>query len=1034
MTCYGQKEPDKPVTMRCNPCTIKGFETRLEKICNCKINSGAETADQLFLLTFSVKKASIDSTFDIALKGHPFSKNFYRDAAGNRVYEIYFLPAAGPAVKNVTGHHPAKMLKPVLLTFFNGFDHVPAMTTPGAFHVVEKKELSRVISPNMTAHIIPAGSGILAGPGAANPAGFSIHGIHTFQSYPSPLIIRDNFPIAGGLSTINPLDIETITILKDAVSAAPWGGFSSNNLLVLSSAQGKYNSPMSITMTMNTSFTQRPRLLKVPRLSTDSFISAERQFYNNGYYNDFGPNHPYTPAVVILQQRSANALTDDAANHLLTALGKNDLLAAVDKYFYRPAVSQQYHAGISGGGANSKYYLGLGIDHDPTTLMRNRDDRFTLHSNYTFRTLSGRLETSLLFGFADINRRLNNTGSIPISTPYDQLADVSGNPLALAYQYNDIYMDTVGGGGHYLDTRYRPLEELRLADNRYSHRNAYGEVDLNWHAAKGLTASGLFRLYRDWSSEQNFYNAATYFVRDNVNFKDVPYGDMKNSVDTTGKGYNLRTQLRYTTSGGKPVQLISLLGAEFGSYRSAGVIKSEQGLGNPKKTSSLSTIPGTVDRYASIYSNLSLALYQRYSLFGSYRIDAANFIGIDVDQQWVPFWAMGYAQQLLKLDTTKGRSPALLKARLSYGRNGNHSNRNANLSTQLQANSIYGTPQTGIVNAQYPGLTYEKSYVATAGLDFNLLRDSAYPRGRIYGSIDVYRKRATDLLARDTLAPATGWSNFISNSGGITGNGLDLVLNTVNIRGPFEWTTSLLLSIVHDKVSRYRNQPSSPLYYVQRNVPMVGRSPAGLYSYKLAGLDPANGDPRGWLGNHVSNDYVKLQNDTSAGMVYSGSWQPQFFGNVLNSFTYKNFCLSLGFSFEAGFYIRRPGVNYSGMADGLTAGNPEFSLRWMKPGDEKKTSIPSLPVTISPDRDNFYNYSTATIVRGDYIRWRDCQLGYSLDFAKDKPLKQAIFYLYVANLGLIWRANRYKIDPDAATNPYNAPTPKSFSLGTRLNF
>jgi hypothetical protein len=275
----------------------------------------------------------------------------------------------------------------------------------------------------------------------------------------------------------------------------------------------------------------------------------------------------------------------------------------------------------------------------------------------------------------------------------------------------------------------------------------------------------------------------------------------------------------------------------------------------------------------------------------------------------------------------------------------------------------------------------------------------------------------------------------MSNRGGITGHGFDLVLNTVNIAHPFQWTTSLLLSIVQDKISSYANQPSSPLYYVQKGYFKVGSSPAALFSYLPAGLDPANGDPQGYLKNgQISKDYVKLQNDSGSKMVYSGSWQPQLFGNILNTFSYKNLSVSVGLSFEAKFNIRRPLLNYSAMAGDQSAGTADFNKRWIKPGDDQITNVPSLPAVNSPDRDKYYQYSTASIIPGDLLRLKDVQFSYTLNPGRNRLFKQCTFYGYVANLGLIWRANRYKIDPDAINNPYNPPAPRSFSGGIRLKF
>ncbi|HEY4287944.1 MAG TPA: hypothetical protein VGN00_12655 [Puia sp.] len=1045
---YGQ---ETRISMECHPCSLSLLSDSIERACRCRITSVAESPDQLFLLNFSARNKTVSRLFKIAFRGHPYVLHSHMDN-GHYSYD-FDLPAPVKPVQSLKGNikHgsglPFKLLTPVVLSWFNGIDHVAAITAPGAFDTIGDKTRDRVVTTNV-ANLVAEGSGVLPGAGAGNALGLAIHGLHSLNTKASITIVRDNFiwnTIFGSFQGINPFDYPVITILKDAGSSAIWGGFSSNNVIVFSSAEGKYGQPLAISVTMNTSLTQRPDLFYRPRLSSDSFISAQKSFFRDKYYDNV-PNpdsHPFTPAVKILRQLAAKTLTQEAADQQLALLGKGNLLTDIDKYFYRPAFSQQFHAGISGSGRDSRYYVGLGIDHDPTTQTRNKDDRFTLHANYTFRSRNNRLETTLLFDLADINRLRNNPGSIPVSTPYAQLADAVGHPLSVTWQNNDSWTDTAGGG-HYQDWRYRPLDELRLADNRYSRRNVYGQINLTWHIISGFSASSFFRLYRDRALEKDLYSTATYYVRNTVNTNmtingntilyGTPPGPMRNTFDTTDRSYNWRTQLKYTSPDKKSWRLTGLLGAEISDVSTTGRELTEQAIGTLSSTTALDTTVQLFNRYASAFANGSFSLHQRYSLYGTYRMDAANFIGIDTYRKWVPFWSMGYSEQLLKIDTIEGEFPTTLKARVSYGRNGSPSNRTASLSTQLLALSSYGTQQSGIVNAPDPGLTYEKNRILNLGLDFNLLRDADSPHGRIYGAIDLYAKWATNLLGMDSLAPSTGWTSIESNSASIRGTGLDFALYTDNIRGDLSWSTRVLLSLVKDKVIRYGNQPSSPVSYVQMGVPKVGKSPAELISYKWAGLDGSNGDPMGWLGKRKSNDYVKLQNDATGGLAFSGSWMPQFFGNILNTFRYKNVSLSLAISFEADYYIRRPSLSYSAMAADVSGGEIDFNRRWQTSGDEKRTNVPSLPAVNSTDRDLFYQYSEATVIRADNVRWKDWRLDYTLKGKKGNALKEAVFYLYINNPGIIYRANKYKIDPESIGNWYTVPVPRSWSLGVRFNY
>jgi hypothetical protein len=219
---------------------------------------------------------------------------------------------------------------------------------------------------------------------------------------------------------------------------------------------------------------------------------------------------------------------------------------------------------------------------------------------------------------------------------------------------------------------------------------------------------------------------------------------------------------------------------------------------------------------------------------------------------------------------------------------------------------------------------------------------------------------------------------------------------------------------------------------------MVGKPVTALYSYKYAGLDNT-GDPVGLIKNQDqfqrNKDYVQLQNDPNTAVVYSGASQPQLFGHWLNTFSYRGFSLSAGVTLKAAFVIRRPTVNYGDMANGLSAGETDYNRRWMKPGDERITNIPALPAQNPFGRDAFFASSEATITRGDFIRFQDCRFSYLFPPCRigHLGLKQLELYAYANNLVILWRANKFGIDPDASFTG-GLPASRTWSVGTKISF
>ncbi len=215
--------------------------------------------------------------------------------------------------------------------------------------------------------------------------------------------------------------------------------------------------------------------------------------------------------------------------------------------------------------------------------------------------------------------------------------------------------------------------------------------------------------------------------------------------------------------------------------------------------------------------------------------------------------------------------------------------------------------------------------------------------------------------------------------------------------------------------------------------PLQGKPLYAIYSYPWAGLDPATGDPRGYLNGVASKDYTAIQAAaTPRNLVYNGSSRPVWFGAFRNTFGYKAISLSANISYELGYYFRRNSVRY-GSDYGLSQQHGDYALRWQKPGDELHTIVPSLPLVSNQQRDDFYTYSSALVEKGDNIRLQDINISYTwnkgtLNFLPGLGMQ---VYIYAANLGILWRANHEHLDPEAG---YTYPAPRTVAGGIRLTY
>ena len=221
-------------------------------------------------------------------------------------------------------------------------------------------------------------------------------------------------------------------------------------------------------------------------------------------------------------------------------------------------------------------------------------------------------------------------------------------------------------------------------------------------------------------------------------------------------------------------------------------------------------------------------------------------------------------------------------------------------------------------------------------------------------------------------------------------------------------------------------------------IPIIGAPLFGIYSYRSGPLTNT-GDPQGYIGGKLSTDYTTIiKNTTPDSLLYNGPSRPAVFGSLRNTFVYRQFSLSFNIVYKFNYYFRRVSMSdVSSIATG-SQGNEDYLNRWQKPSDELSTTVPNmLYPPFNSNRQTFYNNSSALIDKGDNIRLQDISISYDVNKAQLKsfPFDHVQLYLYVNNIGILWRANKDGLDPDLFSGSLNAiPLPKSFSIGLRANF
>lgn len=963
-----------------------------------------------------------------------------------------------------------------------GFQKITKDKSPGSFVKIDNELINRRIST----HIIDRMEGITSGlifnknvNPSVNQSSLSIRGRTTIYANPNPLIVVDNFPYAGDINNINPNDVESITVLKDADAASIWGAYSANGVIVITTKKGKYNQPLKLSINSNVTVSQKPDLYYTPILKSSDYIDVEQFLFRRGFYNstETDPGRlVLSPAVEILIKERDKVISAATAEAQLNKLRSQDKRKDLEKYFYRPSVNQQYALSASGGSSNNNYYFSLGYDKNLDNLVRNQYDRITLTANNSFSWLKKKLEVNTGIIYTESRSKNNNSGfnSPALFYPYLDLVDENGNAVTVPADIRQAYKDSVGKSTTppLLDWDYKPYNDLKYSDNSIKTTDYRINSDAKYSIFKWLDATVLYQYNKGFIEQEDYKSQQTYYTRNYINQfteidssggvkRPVPLGGILDQSAIRYEAHNIRTQLNYNynwynRSHGKHHQIMALAGTEVRGIktiheklRTYGYNKNQPIISPPvdydkefplyhtpfalRKIDYSNRTTNTADRYISYYLNTKYIFQRRYILSASIRKDESNLFGVSTNQKGVPLWSMGASWEMSQENFYHIGWLPFLKLRITNGYKGNVDKTvSAYTTARIDELNGWNALPASIVNPPNPSLRWEKNHMVNFGIDFALKNNV------LEGSLEYYLRKGTDLIGYSPLDPTTGVTIFRGNTADMKGKGADIVLRSKNLNKRFKWFSTLLFSYAADKVSSYKAPQSAVWYYCEPGYisPIAGKPLYSIYSFKWMGLNPQTGDPQGYYNKQISTEYSAIYNSTDLNdLIYRGPANPTFFGSLRNNFSYKQLELSFTITWKMGYYFRRSSINYNNLFYSPVEGHSDYEQRWQQPGDEEFTSVPSMQYvnTTTASRSSFYAYSDVLIEKGDHIRLQDIQLSCQLNKKETRwlPMNQLRVYVYANNMGILWKANHKGIDPD-----YIAviPNPRTIAAGLRIDF
>lgn len=960
-----------------------------------------------------------------------------------------------------------------------GYYQVPKERATGSFDHIDKQLINRSTGPNIISRLEGISSNLhfdrrSNSRESVNAPQLRVRGLSTINSNEDPLIVVDNFPYEGDINNINPNDVESVTILKDAAAASIWGAKAGNGVIVITTKQGRFNQKTIISLNSNVTIGNKPNLYYNQRwLPSATVMDFEKELFDKNTYAQ-QPETVLPAYVELLLKKKAGTISDADFNAQEAQMKAADSRTEALKYLYQPSINQQYALNINGGEKTYRYYLSAGYDQNRSYVIGNQGKRLNLNLQNTFKPVQN-LELSGAIIYTRQNNENNglNLASFPTKSPsgvspYTRFADENGNTLAIPYQLRQAYVEQAISN-KLLDWNYRPLDEVRLSDKTSGSTELRLNGGIKYSFLRHFNANLTYQYTQNNGFGQSYYSTESYYVHNLVNrftqtdnTKIIPYGAV-----LTGNGkaealsHSGRLLVNYQQEFQNKHHITALAGTEirqrteqylpgFVLYNYdpevlTGTTLFDYTKKYPQRPSGSASIPMPpyglteyADRFLSYFGNAAYSYNDKYTLSGSLRWDGSNLFGVKTNQKGVPLWSAGASWEISKEQFYKTDWFPYLRLRATYGSAGNV---NKSVTTYpviaYTTDAQTGFPATTIRSAGNPGLRWELVKTLNLGVDLGSRNN------RIKGSIEYYVKKASDLIGEKIMAPSSGIIPGISllivnqiNYANMRTNGVDVQLSTENLTGAFKWESHMLFSYVKNTITNYNDDSSMPIsFYFNNNAPLqTGKSRDVNYWMPWAGLNPTNGKPLIPEQEPLPTENYRayLEGYKPANLI-TGLTVPPYFGSLRNTFSYKNLQLGAVISFKAGYIFKResfyPGQEFQDPANY----HQDYLKRWQQPGDEKFTNVPASGPA-DTYLSQYYNRSAALVSKADHIRLQDISLSYTLNqqSLKKYGLQNIRVYAYTRDLGIIWRANNHGIDPDMPNAAY--PSPASYALGLALGF
>lgn len=763
-------------------------------------------------------------------------------------------------VNNITLETDNIALKDVIVT---GYQTLSRERATGSFSKIGAETVSNRVMTNLNQVF----SGMSTGIEVKADGALIIRGKSTIYGDSSPLVVVDGFPINGQFASINPNDVLSVDILKDAAAASIYGSRAANGVIVVTTKKAKPSEKLAVSINSFVRIGQKIDLdYALDYASSKDHVEFSERYYNlispfSSVVNSIGHSR-YTldESMTNIQELKRGAITQQEYDSRRAELTNMDFKDQYTDNLLRNMLLQQHNIGVTGSSEKSSFRLSMMFENDKTSYAYNNNDKFIVNLANTY-NFSKNLSYTVSFNVRLENGENNGTKISDMSlytTPFTQLLDKNGNyapmtgPGVVYIPFMSRYQDKMP-----YDMTFNILQEVRerkltnsIFDVRFQNR-------LNWKIIDGLNFSAQIQYERSNSLNEQIYNEKTFYTRnilnqiskiDPITGKYVSYfpkGSIKSDQSSLYEALNSRVQLDFSKTIKGKHNITAIIGQEIMSgnalrYKDGYVFGlNERSMVAPSfnyaspsgtytffdtagPTNGVISYPGLLssptyrdgtifketlqsDRYFSAYLNSAYTYDRKYTASFSLRTDASNFVSDKVRSKFSPFWSVGLSWNI-KRETFANNINWLdrLLLRTSYGESGIAAGKTS-ISTLTTISAATPNESMDYVPINNISARGNPSLTWEKSRTYNAAIDFSAFNNLLYGSVDFYNKLTYDLLSPVEVSYLIqGTQNIIMNGGELRNRGVEISLNSdIDFSNSVQLSNSLNLSFNSNKVLKY---------------------------------------------------------------------------------------------------------------------------------------------------------------------------------------------------------------------------------------